>query len=283
MPVIDARGRLFGRLNFIDAIAGLLVLAMLGFLAVGYSLFRLPHDPRIDTFQPPFVTEMTPQRVQLNGENFLPYLRAFIKRTDGKDFVKRPAEDKPMDVFTLVNNTQVPFLLESPTLAELQVPPLPTGTYDIRFYNDTKLVLERPAALVVSPLEPPTGPQWEPTGSLIASGVFTNLRLGDDTAAIRVGTRVTAGGVAWGDVLKVEAPRPDVAPLLIDGLGVPTRVIGRVQVPATLRVLCVIDDRDCRVGGAQVAPTHVLLGAIGAQAVTFRVHSAEADPSGAAR
>ena len=54
-------------------------------------------------------------------------------------------------------------------------------------------------------------------------------------------------------------------------------MIGRVQVPATLRVRCIIDDTDCRVLGAQVAPTHVLVGAIGSQAATFRVTGVEAD------
>lgn len=277
MTFIDDRGRLFVRLNFIDGIVALLVVAMLGFVAVGYSLFRLPHDPRIDVFTPPALSEMKPQRVQLRGDNFLPYLRAFINRTDGKDFVKRPEEFKSSDAFTLVNNSQIPFLLESPTFAELQVPGLPPGTYDIRFYNDTKLVLEKPAALTVIAASAKAGPQWEPTGSLIAYGVFRNLRPGDDTAAIRVGAQVVAGGVAWGDVLAVEPPRPDAAPLAIADRSVPVSVIGRVQVPAKLRVRCIIDEIACRVEGAQVAPNNVVSGRIGTQAATFLVTAVESE------
>src|SRR5207247_4345508 len=113
------------------------------FVSIGYALFRLPHNPEIDTFEPAALSEMAPQRVQLKGQNFLPYLRAFINRTDGKDFVKRPDEFKSSDAFTLVNNSQIPLLLESPSFAELQLPPLPPGTYDLRIYNDTKLVYEK--------------------------------------------------------------------------------------------------------------------------------------------
>ena len=49
MTFIDDRGRLFGRLNFIDGIVGLLVVATLGFVAVGYTLFRLPQSPAAST------------------------------------------------------------------------------------------------------------------------------------------------------------------------------------------------------------------------------------------
>src|SRR5947208_3540122 len=107
MTIIDARGRLFGRLNFVDAIAVVLAASTIGFVVVGYSLFRLPHNPAIDTFEPAALSEMVPQRVKLRGHDFLPYFRAFIKRTDGKDFVKRPDDFKSSDAFTLVNNSQL--------------------------------------------------------------------------------------------------------------------------------------------------------------------------------
>jgi hypothetical protein len=277
MTVIDDRGRLFGRLNFIDAIVVLLALAMVGFAAVGYSLFRLPHDPVIDAFRPATVTEMQEQRVKIEGRNFLPYLRAFIKRSDGKDFVKRPQEHESIDAFTIVNNTRITFLLESPTFAELQIPALPAGTYDLRMYNDTKLVFERPRAVVVTPVVPKEGPQWVPTGSVIAYGVFTNLRPDTDTAAIRSGAHVVSGGVTWGDLLAVEAPRPDVAPLAVANRPVGAAVLNRVQIPAKLRVRCVIDDVVCRIDGAQVAPKTVLAGTVGAQPVTFRITDVESD------
>jgi hypothetical protein len=275
--VIDARGRLLGRVNFFDAIAVLLLVAMAGFAAVGYSLFRLPHNPIIETVEPSSITDMAPQRVRLKGQNFLPYMRAFIDRSDGKDFVLRPDEAKSSDAFTLVNNSQIKLLLESPTFAELEVPPLPAGTYDLRLYNDTKLVLERRMAFTVAPAGAKPGPQWEPTGVVIAHGAFTNLRPGAEVEAIHAGVQVTGGGVAWGDVLAVDPPKPDVASILVGNARVPVDVIGRVQVPATLRVRCIIDDTDCRVLGAQVAPTHVLVGAIGSQAATFRVTGVEAD------
>jgi len=275
--VIDARGRLLGRINFFDAIAVLLLVAVAGFAAVGYSLFRLPHNPVIDAIEPSSVTDMAPQRVRLKGQNFLPYMRAFIDRTDGKDFVLRPDEAKSSDAFTLVNNSQIKFLLESPTFAELEVPPLPAGTYDLRLYNDTKLVYERRMAFTVVPAGAKPGPQWEPTGVVIARGAFTNLRPGAEVSAIHAGVQVTAGGVAWGDVLAVEPPKPDVASIVVGNGRVPVDVIGRVQVPAKLRVRCILDDTDCRVLGAQVAPTHVLVGAIGSQAATFRVTGVEPD------
>jgi hypothetical protein len=244
---------------------------------VGYSLFRLPHNPVIDAVEPASISDMAPQRVRLKGQNFLPYLRAFIERSDKKDFVLRPDEAKSSDAFTLVNNSQIKFLLESPTFAELEVPPLPAGTYDLRLYNDTKLVLERRMAFTVAPVGAKPGPQWEPTGVVIARGAFTNLRPGAEVAAIRAGVQVTGGGVAWGDVLSVEPPKPDIASILVGNARVPVDVIGRVQVPATVRVRCILNDTDCRVLGMPVEPTRVLVGAIGSQAATFRVTGVASD------
>jgi hypothetical protein len=257
----------------------LIGVASIGFIAVGYALFRLPHNPSVDSYEPSTLSEMVPQRVQLKGKNFLPYLRGTIRRTDGKDFVKRPDDFKSSDAFTLVNNAQVGFLLETPEFAELQVPPLPPGTYDLRLYNDTKLVYDKTAAFTVAAAEAKPGPQWEPNGVVIAQGVFTNLRPDADVAAIVKGAHVSAGGVTWGEVLAVDPPAPDITSILVDSEHIPVGVIGRVQVRATVRVRCLLDSRDlsCRVEGAQVAPTHFLLGAIGSQATTFRVTAVEAD------
>jgi hypothetical protein len=274
VALIDERGRLFGRWNLIDVAVALVVAAMLIFVAVGYALFRLPNPPVVTSLQPATVVEQTESRIQLKGRNFLPYLRVYLGRTGSTDFVKRPGDMDAQDAFTIVNGTQAEFLLETPTLAEVKLPPLGPGTYDIHFYDETKHLAVKEAAFAVVP----QGASGGGFATLVAKGVFAGLEAAD-AATLGAGAPISWGDRAWGEVLSVDAPRPDVAQIAINDRVVPAAVAGRVQVPATLRVRCIVTRNECRVGATSVAPGNLLPATVGGHTTMFRITDVDADTS----
>src|SRR3954462_12297249 len=103
MALIDDQGRVFGRINLIDAIVALfaLVLVPLGYGA--FVLFRAP-VPVITSVAPAQIVENQAARIEIVGANLRPLLRAHLA------------------------NFEVAFLLQSSTHAEIKVPEvLPPG------------------------------------------------------------------------------------------------------------------------------------------------------------
>lgn len=142
MPLIDNRGRLFGRINLIDAALLVFVLAL---LPIGVFAFRVFQEspPRIDTVQPASQPAGSARRLRVKGANFRPYLRVFVNRTG--------------EPFSLVGRnadlTEGHFLIESPTEVEILLPPVPPGSYDLYVFDETRQVLAHPSAFAI---EPPT-------------------------------------------------------------------------------------------------------------------------------
>ena len=81
-----------------------------------------------------------PRRIRLTGEHFRPYLGAFVAKTD-----------EPYSVVNRLPNTQqATFLIETPTLVELALPPVGPGTYDIHLYDEAQEVAVRTAAFTIA-------------------------------------------------------------------------------------------------------------------------------------
>jgi hypothetical protein len=133
MPLIDDRGRVFGRINLIDL--ALLVFALL-LVPLGYGaylLFRTP-PPRIVRVTPnPLPFSKGEQRVRITGEHLRPFLRAQIGRTDAKNF-----------------------LIESPTAAEVVFNELPPGNYDIALFDPSEEIARLSDGVRIAP--PPQPP-----------------------------------------------------------------------------------------------------------------------------
>lgn len=139
MPLIDARGNLFGHLNVVDVavVAGLVALASAGTLA--YSAWRV-RPPEIAAVTPTTMRMNTPAVVRLTGRNFRPYLNAYVVRT---------GEPLP-------SGRSVPFLIGTPTTVELRLPALGPGTYDIHLRDGADDVARRESAFKVA--RPGEGP-----------------------------------------------------------------------------------------------------------------------------
>jgi hypothetical protein len=272
VALIDERGRLVGRWNVIDVAVVMLAGVMFVLVAIGYALFRLPNPPVITSVQPASVAAHVESRIQIKGRNFLPYLRVYLGRTGSADFVKRPGETEAQDAFTIVNGTQVEFLIETPTLAEVKLPPLGPGSYDIHFYDEVKHLAVQEAAFVVVSQQASGGG----FATLIVKGAFAGLQAAD-AATLHAGAPIVGDEIGWGEVLSVDTPEPDVAQILIRDRVIPATVVGRVQVPATVRVRCSVVRNECRVGATAVAPGNLLPATVGGRATTFRISDVEAD------
>jgi hypothetical protein len=225
MTIVDDRGRLFGRLNLIDA--GILVVAvvLVPLAYAAYLLFR-PAQMQIDAVEPNRVFEGQQPRVRIHGKNLRPYLRSQVGSTQPHTF-----------------------LVETPMDGELQMPALPAGTYDLALFDEVQEVARLKNAITV--IGAPASPQVR----LRVSGSFIGM---DETAAraIAVGKTYPSDGGPI-EVTAAAPPREDVRrvrPLAAAEPLFTVPVPGSWQVPATIRVACAppTERRNCIVNGVSM-------------------------------
>jgi hypothetical protein len=139
MPVLDARGRLFGRFNLVDVVAAVFVVLLVPMGYVAYRVFRIP-PTAIATVTPNTIPPGPGRRLTLTGRNFRPYLVAFISKTG-----------EPYSMLNrLPESLQASFLVETPTHVELGLQPVTPGTYDIHVYDESQEVAYMKAAFTVT-------------------------------------------------------------------------------------------------------------------------------------
>src|SRR5262249_1886960 len=147
MTVIDDRGRVFGRVNLIDAAAALLLFVMIPVAYGAYLLFRNP-PPKLTSISPATLYAGPNQRVRIQGINLRPFMRVSFSATQG-----------------------VTFAIDSTTSAQVEVPDLPPGKYDVVLYDYRQEVDRLPKALTILSLTPISKIEMEVSGS------FKNLSL----------------------------------------------------------------------------------------------------------
>ena len=130
MALIDARGRVFGRINVIDLLIAVVVLGAIPLVYGAFVLFRVPL-PTITSITPQQLREYEPTTIRISGANLRPFMGAYIGNTPSRGF-----------------------LLQTPMEAEIKVPPMPPGKYDLALFDDADELLRKPAALIVGPPVP---------------------------------------------------------------------------------------------------------------------------------
>jgi hypothetical protein len=168
MPLIDDRGRLFGRFNIIDAalVAFVLVLLPIGFTAA--RLFR-PRTPVIDRVEPAEQPVGPARRISLHGKDFRPYLRVFVTPT-GKPYslIERRADGR-----------EGAARIEAPEVIEVELPNLVAGSYDLYLYDETKEVARRTAAFALSPAAVPERTVEARIRFLVSTSLAKLIKTGD--------------------------------------------------------------------------------------------------------
>ncbi len=234
MPVIDDRGRLFGKVNLIDALVGLLVLGLIPLAYGALLLFRVP-APKITSITPTEFVEHQTVTLQITGEEIRPFLRAQLGSQQAEAF-----------------------LVQSPGRAEIKLPDLAAGTYDLVLFDEAQELLRVPNALTVIPEPPPPPPPPPPPTPQIelqAIGAF-DLDV-DDVPLIRVGLQLRRANEApTAEVLAIGSPEAGTYRVRVGADIVSVPKSGSALVPAILRVKCFVEVENdgCSIGDVALAP-----------------------------
>jgi uncharacterized protein DUF4330 len=220
--VIDDRGRLFGRLNLIDALVALFVLLLVPLAYGAFLLFRVP-APKIVSLTPSQIFEQQAGPVQIAGEDLRPFMVAKIG--------------------TLVADLYV----QSPRRAEIKVPPnLPAGVYDITLLDQGQILAVQPGALTVA----------APAVHLDVQAVGAFVGLEKEEAGL-IGPRsifqAAGAPVPMAEVVALKAPEPGTSRVKIGANVFATGSLPDVIVPAIIRLRCAVTAGECRVGGIVAA------------------------------
>jgi len=170
MPLIDDRGRVFGKINLIDLalLVFVLLLVPLGYGA--YLLFRTPAPQLLGVSPNPLPFTKGEQRVVLKGEHLRPFLRATVGKKDARNF-----------------------LVASPQAAEIVFDELPPGTYDVALFDPSEQIAQLPNALTIAP--PPAAP-------IQLVGRFVGPNSAASTLA--AGSALTVGGRPAGEIVEIK-------------------------------------------------------------------------------
>jgi hypothetical protein len=240
MPLIDDRGRLFGKVNLIDALVGLVVLLLIPLAYGAFLLFRVP-APSIASLEPASFPVHQVTSVRLTGQNLRPFLRA---RTGSVD---------------------LPLFVQSPTLAEIKVGDLPAGTYDVVLYDQGQELTRKPAAFTI------LGPA--PTQlDIQALGAFTGMEAAEAERISAVSSfRASAATAPVAEIVAARPAEPDTTRVKI-GINVFAMGVRKeYRVPAIVRIHCNVANGECRVGDVAVAPNATLALPLTAGQVQFTI------------
>ena len=233
MPFIDDHGRLFGRLNLVDA-AVLLVVALLIPMAYGAYLIFQPPPARIVALEPARI-ETGATEVTLRGEHLRPYLRVvFVARSLAGNHVTAKAAT---------------FLYADTEGGVLRLPVIEPGVYDVVLLDEAIEIARVRDGLVVDVEAPALSPpimvdvvlrnsmwpeelallnSWNreggSDGSLISADVVEKSPNGQLLTTVRMRIPVVETGQGWvyrgdviwrGDTFVIERPSHRLTGLVV--------------------------------------------------------------------
>ena len=207
MAVVDERGRIGGKVNLIDAVIAVVVLALIPIAFGAYLLFRTP-TPKLRSVTPSSLYQGQNLRVTIAGENLRPYLRVTFDGTQGQSF--------------LIGNT---------TFALVDLPDLKAGTYDVILWDYRQELDRIPKGLTILPLAP------TPTMLIDVKGTFKGISP-DRLKEIKAGDRFPPSGDAQASVISVGAPVPSAIQVRAGASSFTVPLEGKTDLQAVLRVQC---------------------------------------------
>jgi uncharacterized protein DUF4330 len=223
MPLIDEQGRVFGRINLIDALVALVLLGVIPLAYGAFLLFRVP-KPVITSVTPSQVVEFQASSVQIAGEDLRPFLLAKIG--------------------TIASD----FLVLSAKHAEIRIPStLAAGTYDISLADQGQLLTVKPGALTVIPAS-------AVRLDVQALGAFVGVNQAD-AGLIKVKSTFQSAAAA-APIAEVVAIRPAESGTSRVKLGANVFAKGtlpELRVPAIVRLHCTVINGECRVADTVAA------------------------------
>jgi hypothetical protein len=210
MALVDDRGRVFGRFNPVDAFVFVLVVVMIPVAYAGYALFRTP-PARLTSVDPKQFTAGPNLRLRVNGTNLRPFMRVSFNTAQGRTF-----------------------MIVSTETADVDLPDLEPGTYDIVLYDYAQEVDRLPKALTILPRLGPS------TISVSVHGAFVGLTEAQ-VDLLHAGAALVENNQTRGKVLAA-GPRQPGALLIKTGASATTvGLSGRYDVVAALELECSVE------------------------------------------
>lgn len=150
MTVLDDRGRLFGRVNLVDAVVAGFLLVL---IPVAYGTWLLFHPKKVQ------ITTVTRVKLTKEEQRIANPLRAATKlKVKGSGFT-------PMLRAWIGSEPALGFTFEDPNSADVIVGPLPPGEYDVALYDGGQEVARAPKAFAIPGSQ--SRPQIKAIGRLV--------------------------------------------------------------------------------------------------------------------
>jgi hypothetical protein len=211
MALVDDRGRLLGRFNAVDVFLFVLVVVMIPVAYGAYALFRTP-PAKLASVDPKQATMGPNLRVRVNGRNLRPFMRVSFNTIQGRTF--------------MIGGTDT---------ADVDLPDLAPGTYDVVLYDYAQEVDRLPKALTILPRVP------APTVTLAVDGVFVGLT-DAQAAAITKGTTFAQNNHVSATVVAVGPRHPGAIQMRTGDTSIGVTLPGLYDVPAAIELECFLEN-----------------------------------------
>lgn len=247
------------RFNTLDAAVAAVPIVL---IPAGYALYLLFHmpPPRPESVTPAVI--YAPSTVVLHGRNLRPFLHALVAPTGQEPETRDRHPRSPEAVYALRTAKE----------AELTLPAVPPGQYDVALFDGADEVARLSHAFTVSRMAE------YPVGVVIAQGRFT--RVDPATTTVEVGDSIkSSDGTTVVEVLQLGPDEPDIewiGPGLIKTWARLDRYVHR---PATLRLRCTFAEVRCYFAQQPVVADGVLMLPFLPQALPFIVDAVRPDAS----
>lgn len=228
MTIVDDRGRLFGRINLVDAAALIFVIVLIPVAYGAFLLFR-PAAPRIDSVTQTDLTKeevriasgaLLSAKLKVKGTGFTPLLRATIGG--------RPA---------------MGFVFENPNSADVLVGEIPVGSHDLVLFDGVQEVARADGAVTIQ----------EAVGTIVRTvGRFVALDAAT-AQALKPGFASPKDARAAFEVVAIGPARPAHSRLAFGDSVVDMPIDGYVERAAVLNVRCDSPGAACSVGGVRLS------------------------------
>ncbi len=203
-------GGAFGRFNPVDVFMFALVVVMIPIAYGAYALFRTP-PAKLGGIEPKQFTVGPNLRVRVNGTNLRPFMRVSFNTVQGRTF-----------------------MIGSTSTADVDLPDLEPGTYDVVLYDYAQEVDRLPKALTILPRVA------APTATVSVDGRFVGLNQAQ-VDALRPGAKFGPSDHANGTLLSVGPRIPGALQMRTGETGIAVSMPGLFDVAAALELECFIE------------------------------------------
>ena len=238
MSLVDSEGRLFGRVNLVDAAAVLFALFLIPIGYATYLLFR-PSKPAIESVTRVEITNeerrvgggsLVTAKLKVKGVGFNPLLRARIGEAEA-----------------------IGFVFENPNSADVLVGPVAAGRHDLVLFDGVQEVARARGAVEIHATDAPR---------VRAYGWLTNLAP-DGAAALKAGFASDPQAPGAFEIVAIGETRPASMRIAKGAVAVDLPVAGKIERAAELLVRCDWPGTGaCTIGGerlSQEQPISVML------------------------